>query len=159
MIPNINLRLRLPRNFSCRFVCLLNTTRGQSHLSLNSFLSFFTTAWIGLLRPRLAYFTMKRESYLSIDHDFLRAPERPEVSSSSRIACSLQCLHFLQRLELPSDSEGGVLIRINFRHAQIGIFKCHRCQECESKLDPLEDSSLVMPMMMAIVVKILYQFS
>ncbi len=86
MIPNINLHLRSPKNLSCRFMCLLYTTRGQSHLSLNSFLSFFTTAWIDLLRPRLAYFPMKRESRLLIARDLLQAPEQPEVSSSSRIA-------------------------------------------------------------------------
>ncbi len=50
-------------------------------------------------------------------------------------------------------------VRVDVGHAHMGIVGCHRCQECKLELDSLEDGSLVMPMMVAILVKILDQFS
>ena len=41
----------------------------------------------------------------------------------------------------------------------MGIVWCHRRQERESKFDPFEDGSLVMPMVVTINIQILYQFS
>ncbi len=54
-----------------------------------------------------------------------------------------------------------LLVRVNVRHAHMGIVGCHRREdeECQPELDPAEDGSLVMLMMMAIMVEILYQSS
>ncbi len=65
MMPHNNLCLISPSNFSCKLEWRLKTTRGHSHLSLNSFLVWQIIWLIGRLdRPRFAYFTMNFKSCL-----------------------------------------------------------------------------------------------
>jgi hypothetical protein len=52
-----------------------------------------------------------------------------------------------------------VLVGVDIGHAHVGIVWRHRRQERESKFDPFEDGSLVMPMVVTIRIQILYQFS
>jgi hypothetical protein len=80
-----SLCLRSSNSLSCRFVCRLYMTWGQSHFSQNAFWRLFITILIGrCCFPTFAYFTMNKVLSLSIPCDCFLSLLGPDLDSSSR---------------------------------------------------------------------------
>ncbi len=84
--PQSSLRLRSP---TCKFVCLLYMTWGQSHFSWYAFRRLFVTILIGrCCFPKFAYFTINKVSRLSMPRDRFLSLLGPDLNSSSRTSPS-----------------------------------------------------------------------